>query len=746
MNGETEAPARRAFPGSALAGALCLFAFYLASAYPTLSCYRDSGDMAASALTLGIAHPPGYPLFTLSAKAWLAVFRLGNVAYRLHVFSALLGAGACLTLFLALFCAERPRRSAAPWAGGLCAALLLAFAPAFRHLSVVSEMYSLHALLAASIAACALVPALRSPKGLCAAALLLGLGAGVHQTILAAAPLILLSGWSLLSPFQPREGGAARRPALWAALALLLLLGLLAYAYLPLRSITDPALNWGEPRSLRNFLRMLTRADYGGVRLHPGRPAGVGSLAGWRDGLALSARVFAKELGFSGLLLLLLGCVRVRRSAAAAGCLSGFLLAGPVFMVWANLDPVAPESYAILEPHLVLPLVFAAVLAGLGAQSLVRRAPRKAAAGLLALAAAWPFPRSGTPLMHRGDFSAWDFGSGLLDSLPKGSLLVDPDDPTAFTLSYMALAHGLRPDVVPFLYFRTRWGYEQFRRRHPDLLPGREIRSGPELLAAAVSKALDEGRPVFVDLPQKIPQGTFGFPAGLAYRILRAPPTAEQARAMLASSLQQAEFIRGRPLSDKTDFFTRHTLAYWPSSLNNLGVEAQRLGLDAEAGRVYRLALRAGPWLSESWNNWGNAAVSLGDPAAAIGCYEASLRERYAPQVVYNLGRACLLAGRFEAAEEQFKKVIAAANLIDAHNDLGLLYLRTGRVEEAVREWMEVLQRDPRYAAAYYNLALAFQRLGRKQDAVRALAQYQALAGSPAERREARSWMQRLQK
>ncbi|MBI5244468.1 MAG: DUF2723 domain-containing protein [Elusimicrobia bacterium] len=740
----TEPASERDLPGTAaslaLAAALALgiFGFYLATAYPTLSSYRDSGDMAASAITLGVSHPPGYPFFTLAARGWLEVFPLGNAAYRLHVFSALLGAGACAALFLAFFSMSRSL------GGGLCAALLLAFAPAFHHLSLVSEMYSLSAFLASLLAALTLRASACPPQGLCAAALLLGLGMGSHQTLLAAAPLLLASGLERLSPFRkPR----APRLRLWGLLAGFFLLGLLIYAYLPLRSATDPALNWGEPHSLRNFLRMLTRADYGGVRLHPERPAGVFSLSGWAEGLRLSAKIFAGELGVSGLILLLAGALGARRSLAA-GALAAFLLSGPIFIVWANLDPGSPETYAILEPHLVLPLLFAAALAGLGAQSLLRRSwgVWKTACAFLALAALWWVPRSGAPLSHRHDFSAWDYGAGLLDSIPQGSLLVDPDDPTAFTLSYMLHAHGRRPDVVPFLGFRTRWGYEQFRRRHPALLPPYEIRSGQEFLAAAVSKALREERPIYVDLPQKTPAGTTSFPSGLSYKLFMEPPRGAEVRGLLEQSLRLAKLLRYRPGPLRADFFTRHTLAYWPSALNNLGIEAQRLGLNAEAVSIYKSALAAAPWLSESWNNWGNAAIALGDPLAAVGCYQASLREKPAAQVVYNQGRAWLLAGRFAEAEERFRKAIAEADLVDAHNDLGLVHLRSGRAEEAVREWLGVLDRNPRYSVAYYNLALGFERLGREQDALRALEAYRGFLENPAEIREAESWMRKLKK
>ena len=46
--------------------------------------FTDSGELAAATTTLGIAHPPGYPLFTLVGLAlWLAAPRMGGIRVRI---------------------------------------------------------------------------------------------------------------------------------------------------------------------------------------------------------------------------------------------------------------------------------------------------------------------------------------------------------------------------------------------------------------------------------------------------------------------------------------------------------------------------------------------------------------------------------------------------------------------------------------------------------------------------------------
>ncbi|MBI5597849.1 MAG: DUF2723 domain-containing protein, partial [Elusimicrobia bacterium] len=126
------------------------FLVYLASLYPGLSSYRDAGDMAASAWTLGVAHPPGYPLYVLLGRLWCSLLPLGSAAYRLNVLSALAGAAACgLGAAAAARMAEARRRPWLPAAAG--AACVLAAAPAFWHLSLLSEMYSLNACFGAAL-------------------------------------------------------------------------------------------------------------------------------------------------------------------------------------------------------------------------------------------------------------------------------------------------------------------------------------------------------------------------------------------------------------------------------------------------------------------------------------------------------------------------------------------------------------------------------------------------------------------
>lgn len=706
---------------------------YLASAYPALSSYRDAGDMAAGAWTLGVAHPPGYPFYVLLGRAWTELLPWGSPAYRLNVLSALAaGLAASLTAWAA---ARAARAAGRPERPAVWAVAALAAAPAFWHLATLSEMYALNALFGAALLALA---AADGARPVLAGALLLGLACGNHQTVLALAPGL---AWAASRRLSRRQ---------WAWAAGLFLVGSGVFLFLPLRAHTDPWLNWGDPDSPARLWRVLTRGDYGGVRLHPERPMGLGTPALWVPGLAFSARVFAGQLGLVGSALALWGAWSARRGPLGRVLVPGFLLGGPLFVVWANLEPGRPETMPILEPHLVLPLVCAAALAGLGAADLAKALPARAAALALTAFAAfglWERRADAAALAaHRHDYAAWDYGAALAAGLPRGALVLDPDDPTAFTLSYLAGAHGRRPDVTPLLYFRTRWGYDMLRRRRPELLPVREMASGRELQDALLSHNLAAGRPLYVDLPQKAPPGAPLLAEGLAYRLYAAPPTPAERAAALAKGEAALRLLNLRRPREDAGFFSRHAAAYWSSALNNAAIDAERAGRTPDAERLYARALAFDPSLPQAWNNWANAALARGDAAAAEGRYRAALRERDDPGVRYNLARAYLTANRLPEAEAEYRAVIARGGPVEAANDLGLVFLRAGRLEEAEKAFLGVARSHPGFPLSYYNLGVLYERQGKRPLAAQAVRMWHASSESPQDKREAEAWLRRLEK
>lgn len=179
-------------------GALALYVRTLA---PGLL-YSDGGEFQALAVTLGLAHPTGYPVYLLLGKLF-TLLPLGSYAYRVNLLSA---AAAALTLALLYLLARR--LGCRPLAA-LAGPLGLGLAGLFWWHAVMAEIYTVTtALLAALLLLVLQWRHTGARRALFAAGLLGGLSLGVHGTVMLAAPGVLL--YLLLT---------ARRPAAWVSAA-----------------------------------------------------------------------------------------------------------------------------------------------------------------------------------------------------------------------------------------------------------------------------------------------------------------------------------------------------------------------------------------------------------------------------------------------------------------------------------------------------------------------------------------------
>jgi tetratricopeptide (TPR) repeat protein len=97
-----------------------------------------------------------------------------------------------------------------------------------------------------------------------------------------------------------------------------------------------------------------------------------------------------------------------------------------------------------------------------------------------------------------------------------------------------------------------------------------------------------------------------------------------------------------------------------------------------------------------------------------------------------NLGITQLQLGEGSAAEAAFKQALAAnPGNVEACNQLGILYRRADRLEEARRLYEAALLHDPDYADAHWNLGILHdQYLPNPQLALQHYERYQAITGT----------------
>ena len=229
--------------------ALGLFAFYSAGASRTIF-VGDSGELVAAAHTLGIPHPSGYPLYVLLGKIWTLLLPLGSVAFRMSLMSAFFGALACALLYGLLRWLGCGRTAA------VLGALLLGVSPSFWSQANIQRVYTLNAVFVVA-ATWAMLCWLRerSDRTLAWTLFLCLLGAcnhlfmGVYGLWIAVFALAVERQRLLRPRTILRVGGTA-------------VLGLLPYLYLPLRSWSNPRLDWGNPETFQGVLGVIFRKGY----------------------------------------------------------------------------------------------------------------------------------------------------------------------------------------------------------------------------------------------------------------------------------------------------------------------------------------------------------------------------------------------------------------------------------------------------------------------------------------------------
>jgi hypothetical protein len=358
------------------------FAVYSSTRVPGLT-FIDSGELATAATLLGIAHPTGYPLFTL--LGWLAAhLPFGAEAIvRLNVMASVfcaLGAGIITLAFADILSlvvssgdtGSEPADAQALRAGAVGGGVILAFSETYWLQATALEVYSLHLLLVALILLTFFRAFVSQDAGVHEGrwylfAFVVGLCFTNHMTT-------ILLGPGLLFLYFSRFGLHAKSWKRLGRMSPFFFLGLTPYFYLPLRSAQDPLFNWGAPASLERFLWHVGGKQFR-VWLFASSDA-----AGRQFNYFIST--LPSEAAYIGLLLALVGSVVLflRQRRLFWGTL---ILFGTCVVYSINYDIHDIDSYFLLA------YICVALWAGVGVSAIVRRLMR---AGWGSRILAWSIP------------------------------------------------------------------------------------------------------------------------------------------------------------------------------------------------------------------------------------------------------------------------------------------------------------------------------------------------------------------
>ena len=263
--------------------ALAGFILYLQTLCPTLN-FIDSGELSTVCTTLSIAHPTGYPLFTLLGYLFSHLPLGLRTIYQLNLLAAIYCSVGLFFFFrLLVFILHNvskkskyqsneqselsERTLVSIFVPALAGTLILSFSKTFWSQALSIEVYSLHIVLITLVLFIFLKALLGEQDGSDVKtvksnskywylfAFVLGLSFTNHLSTIFLAPALLVAyfavnGFSKIS---------------WKRLVIMgvpFALGLSAYLYLQFRAMNQPMLNWGNPVDIERLFWHLSGKVY----------------------------------------------------------------------------------------------------------------------------------------------------------------------------------------------------------------------------------------------------------------------------------------------------------------------------------------------------------------------------------------------------------------------------------------------------------------------------------------------------
>ncbi|NXG16279.1 TM260 protein, partial [Grallaria varia] len=448
-------------------------ALYAATLPPALP-GGDAGELITAAYELGVAHPPGYPLFTLLAKVAMGLLPGGSPASRVNLLCAFLAAAAASLLFDTVY------RLSGSYAGGILAAGVFSFSRLTWQWSITAEVFSLNNLFVGLLMA--LIAHFEEASTAKERSKISKLGAfccglslcNQHTIVLYIACIV---PWVLTRLYRKRE----LSPGHLLKLGLCFLAGLLPYLYLPASSYLNQARwTWGDQTTLQGFLTHFLREEYGTFNLAKSETG-----SSMREMLVFQLAQMKSELSLPVLALALVACgsaalLTKQQKSPVIWLFTGMLCLYSLFFAWrANLDVTKPLFLGVVERFWLQSSAVVAVLAGLGLATLISMGNTVLEGSRVLPWLEWLCALALIASQVWTNYSACDqsnnyvvdkFARNLLSSMPVGAVILLRGDLPGNALRYLHYCEGMRPDIT--LVDQEMMTYEWYLPKLAKHLPG----------------------------------------------------------------------------------------------------------------------------------------------------------------------------------------------------------------------------------------------------------------------------------
>jgi hypothetical protein len=442
------------------------FVLYWTLAAPDLTWQHqgaDGGDLLSAAVSGGVPHPTGYPLYTLLLRAWLLVgkvlvptatpARLGNL-----LSATLAAASVGCTVFVVGVLIDGGR---AKWWLAMAIGLLWSVSPLLWGQALITEVYTLHVLLVVVV----VWAILRGPTNLALIGVLIGLGIANHVTY-----LLVLPALAFILVYTRKQDLYTWRSV--SAIVIAIAVAGVLYLRIPFaagRHAVVPPVNWGYADNWRGFWWLVSGEAYRSYL----------NDNSWRElGIRFvnSTRIMVTQYTPLGVLIAAAGLAYWNRSRPHWHTFALILLV-PVSVyavVYATVDsqvyllPAAWLMAVMIGVGTVAIVEWAANRFGMGRERALWVGGALVLTGVLALAVV-----RGPQLSLRHDDDALRYLHTVAEVVEPGSIVVSSSDRYTFALWYSAWASGDLLQQAPGLVLvnDALYQFDWYRRLLGDVYP-----------------------------------------------------------------------------------------------------------------------------------------------------------------------------------------------------------------------------------------------------------------------------------
>ena len=464
----------------------------------------DSGELAAVQATLGIAHPTGYPLFTIVGYIFSLIPLPFTKIFQLNLLAAIYCSAAVGVFIhtiklcfdnLSLFVSKQTTQSkeskikkkkkyksekkitqseiseVTKIISAVFGGLALAFSNTFWFQSTSVEVYSLHLLLITIIILMlikAYIISFRSDeiKPWLIFAVVLALGFTNHMTT-----LLILPGTAFIYFSRFKINQASVKRVLIMILIFLPIL-IIIYSYLPIRAVQNPMINWGNPIDMEKILRHISGKQYQ-VWLFSSMEAAKKQFV-----------YFIEALPFEFYLTLVVATVGLFFSYIKAKKLFLFLIITFLSTVLYSINYDIHD----IDAYFLLAFVMISFFSAFGAVKLfmMKGASQKVVMGILGIVLAIQFYFNFDKVSQSNVYTFEDYTKALIGSVSEDAIIFSYQWDFFISESYYyQFFENYRTDVkiVDKELLRRSWYYNQLNSYDPSLLEGIENEIDQFLLA-----------------------------------------------------------------------------------------------------------------------------------------------------------------------------------------------------------------------------------------------------------------------